>query len=111
MCASSHDSVINKRGLGFGEGPRTFRERKIVVNEEALLGRKTLKGATGEEGRTEEGKKQTEGAEEKKLDGTVWRAQGPGAAGAINFDIIHEASSAPWRKKRGEGRQREGSEE
>ncbi|KOX78610.1 hypothetical protein WN51_07471 [Melipona quadrifasciata] len=36
------------------------------------LGRKTLKGATGEEGRTEEGKKQTEGAEEKKLDGTVF---------------------------------------
>ena len=48
--------------------------------------------------------KQTEGAEEKKLDGTAYPAQGPGAAGAINFDIIHEASSAPGerREKRGD---------
>lgn len=52
--------------------------------------------------------KQTEGAEEKKLDGTAYPAQGPGATGAINFDIIHEASSAPGERREKRGGQREG---
>ncbi|KZC07037.1 hypothetical protein WN55_08921 [Dufourea novaeangliae] len=49
--------------------------------------------------RSREGSK-AGGAEEKKLMPSVCLKQGPGAAAAINFDIIHEASSALPRKKR-----------